>query len=122
MVGINMIDPKTLRLQPIGEGLDIVIRDSELLSNLFGGKPLVEIGGLLVVKRIDQLLERLFLLRRTLQLQKHVLDLVALRNRAPIVHAVRLRTGVARKRHQIALINGLRDASRNDRTRARKLY
>src|ERR1700729_1018870 len=74
---------------------------------------MVEIGRLPVVELVDQRDKLMFLLGRALEKEEHVLDGEALRDRAAIVHVVRLRASVARERQQIALINGPRDAIRN---------
>ena len=54
--------------------VDILLRHAVLFAKFLGGQPLVEMGRLPVVERVDVLIKRLFLFRRALEKEQDVVD------------------------------------------------
>ena len=110
-VGVDLVDAEAVRLEPSGNLIDILLRHAELLAEFVGSQPLVEIGRVLVVQRVDQLVELFFLLGRALQQEEHVLGIEVVRNRAAVILKVRLGPRVAGQPHRLGLVDLLRDPS-----------
>jgi len=113
---VDLVDAKAMRLEPVGDGVNIFLRHSKPLPKFSRGQPMVEIRRLPVVELVDQFVERLFLLGRALQQEEHVIDVEAVRDRPPIVLGVCLRARVVSKPHRLVIVNRLRDANRGTRS------
>ena len=83
--GVDLVDAKAMRLEPAGDGVDIVLRDSESLSKFLGGQPVVEIGRFLVVLLVDQFVKLPFLLGRALEKEQNVIDIEIVGDSAAII-------------------------------------
>ncbi len=64
---------KSMRLQPRSDGLNVSVAGAELLAEVPGCQPFVIVGRTPVLLVVEKLFQRRFLLRTTLQYQKHAL-------------------------------------------------
>src|SRR5207244_8127751 len=103
-------DLETVCLEPAREGVEVLIRYTESVSEFLRREPFVKVRGIGVVELFDQLLERLLLLGSAVQLEQNVLHQEIVRNRAVIILRLRFAAHVARKPDQIPFIDVLRDA------------
>ena len=71
---------------------------------------MVEVSRFPVVEFANQLVKLLFSIGRALQQEEHVIDAKAVRDRAAIILAVRLRSRVAEQLHPIVFVDLLSDA------------
>ncbi len=79
---------EALGLEPVLDGLHILVTGSELLSKLFGGQPFVKIRGARGMHVMQQLLQAGLLLRAALQKQLYPIQLHIGRNGAAVVAGV----------------------------------
>ncbi|HKF43431.1 MAG TPA: hypothetical protein VKG01_10045 [Thermoanaerobaculia bacterium] len=108
--GIDEVDMKTLRLEPARQGVEILLRDTESVSEFPRREPLVKVLGLGIVELLDELLKGLLLLGRAVQLEQHVLEARIVCNRAAIVSDLRFVARVACKRDEFFFVYVLHDA------------
>jgi hypothetical protein len=87
-----------------------LLRYTESVSEFLRREPFVKVRGIGVVEFLNQLLERLLLLERAVQLEQHVLHPEVVRNRTAIILRVCFTARVARKPDQLSFIDVLRDA------------
>ena len=107
--GVNGVDGEALRLEPTGDGLNIGVRDAEFFPELGGGEPLVEVGGLGVMQRVDKLLNGELLLGRAFELQHHVIEDKVVGDFAQVVLRSCLGAGVPRESHEFGFIRFFAD-------------
>jgi hypothetical protein len=98
-----------VRLEPSGDAVEVFLRETEPLSEFLRGEPAVEVRLGRVVELFNELLERLLLLRRTLQLKQHVLHPKVVCNRSSIVYGVHFGTRIALESDQPGFVNLFRD-------------
>ena len=107
---IDRVDGKAVLLQPVGDGGDVGRRRPELGADVVGVEPVVIVGRVRVLLLGDQRLKRLFLGRRTPQLQQQMRQRDVVAHAATVVGGIaRFGAGIARERNQIALVDGLGD-------------
>src|SRR5260370_9663723 len=108
--GIDHVDAKAMGLEPSGDSIEVRLRQTEAFAKFLRGQPLMEVWRTFGVEFVDELLEGLFLFRRTLQLEQHVLHGEIVRHRAVIVREPCFGMSIALERHTIHFIDALRDS------------
>jgi hypothetical protein len=92
----HRIDGEAVLRKPVGDGLDIRGRRTELRTRLLGAEPLMIVRRIRIVQLIDQRRERLLLRRRASQLQQHM------RHRHGVERAAAIIAGNSRCRGYVA--------------------
>src|SRR5215472_15282420 len=69
---INHVDPEAVGPKPARNRVEIELRYPEFISEFVRREPFVKVRGIGVVQLVDELLDLLFLLWRTMQLEQHV--------------------------------------------------
>src|SRR5713226_9145708 len=105
--GIDHVDAETMGLEPAGDGVKIGLRQAEALAKFLGAKPMMEVWRTFDLEFVDELLYGLFLFRRALQLEQHVLHGEIVRHDPAIVCGPRFGAGVAREGYAICFIDAL---------------
>ena len=106
---IDMLDLQAIALQPFRDLVDVRLRQTEPLAEFGGLDPVLEQRRVGIVLLLDKLLQRLFLLRRALQQQQHVIQLQIGVDLAAIVQRINFRTRIAGQRCEPGIVNLLRD-------------
>ena len=111
-VGSDLSDGESLRGEPSGDGGNVGFRWSETLADLRRSEPLVIVRRTAIVLGVDVLVEGCLPFRTPAQHQGHVGQGQTVADRAMIVLCYGKGAGVAMKRNQLVVVDGLSDASR----------
>jgi hypothetical protein len=102
---------ESLRSEPLRDDLNVGIGSAKLLAELLWGQPRVIVGRKFALLVLEQLLQRLLLLRAAVQEQQYAAHGHGVADRTAIVFGAGERVCVAAQRDGLLGINGLRDAS-----------
>ena len=108
--GVDHIHPKSVRLQPARNCVQVLLRHSKSLSEFLRGNPAVEIRRSFRLQLIEERLKSLLLLGSALQLKQHVLHGQALASGTPIVLDSGFGMRIAPQRDPLSFINILCNA------------
>ena len=108
--GIDDVDAEPLEFEPAGDGVEVRLRQAEAFAEFLRGHPVMEVWRAIGVEFVDELLEGLFLFRRALQLEQHVVHGEIVGHGAAIVRRPRFGMGVARECDAICFIDALHDS------------
>ncbi len=108
--GVDLVYAKSMRPKPVGDAIDIVLRDAESFPEFLCGQPLVEIGRFLIVLLGDQSVKLPFLLGRALEYEEDVIDIEFVGYSSTIILEIRFGTCAATEPHSLRVINLLRNA------------
>ncbi len=93
--GVNDIDFEVVRLQPVGDFIEISIGRAEPLSEFVCADPVMKVWRSRFLQALEELLKFALFLSRPAQLEQHVLQENVIVHDASIVLAFRLGTSIA---------------------------
>src|SRR5580704_1168942 len=108
--GIDHVDAETVGFKPGNDRVEVGLCQTKAFAELLRGQPVMEVWRTLCVELVNELLDGLLLLRRTLQLEQHVLHGKIVRHRAAIVRGPRLGMGIALESGPACFIDALRNS------------
>jgi hypothetical protein len=110
----DVTDLESVRLQPLGHSLDVLVGRTELLAKVFRREPLMVVWRALILLIVEQRQQRTFLRSAALEHQQHPVHRQVRRGYATIILRTRQRMCIALQDRSLGLIDALNDERRNN--------